>query len=183
MEGSLFILTKPRVIIAIVYAGIMGFLLAEKFWLDYCYHIKKGLAWPDARLGLHLLGTLPLAILLIWFSFVYGRGAPVTSSSSTVVVELFFTAMTLYVAWTVGLFREMPFFNFLKHAAVFIVLVGLLNLVIGLTAKSVPHFTDWIVACLVLTLACFGYYRAFSDCLGLSHQPVPLWQIKDFMLR
>ena len=181
MQESLFVLTRSRIIIATVYTAVVGFLLAEKFWADYCYHVKNTLTWPDSRLALNLLWTLPLALLLLWFSFVYGRGKPPISSLSAILVEIFFTAMVLYTAWSVGLLHEMPFKEFLRDATIFVAIVGLFSLVFSMTAKSIPYFSDWIIGCIVLALACFGYYRAVSDCLGLpQHTPV-VWQLEDFI--
>ena len=181
MQDSLFVLTRSRVIVATVYTALVGFLLAEKFWADYCYHVKNALTWPDSGLAWNLLWTLPLALLLLWFSFVYGRGEPPISSLAAILVEIFFTALVLYTAWSVGLLHKMPFKEFLIDAAIFVAIMGLFSLVFRMTAKSVPHFADWMIGCIVLALACFGYYRAVSDCLGLSQHTPAVWQLKDFI--
>jgi len=182
MSESFFELTRSRVIIAVIYTVAVGFLLAEKLWADYCYHIKQVLSWPDWQLVRTLLWTLPLAVLLVWFSFVYGHGQPSALPFSAVLVEVFFIALVLYTAWSVGLLRHrMPFKEFLFHAGIFVIIVGLFSLVICMTVKPMPHFADWMIGCLVLALACFGYYRAVSDCLGLSDSAVPVWHLRDFI--
>ena len=182
MSESFFELTKPRVITALIYTAIVGFLLAEKLWAEYCYHIKEALSWPDRQLARTLLWTLPLALLLVWFSFVYGRGQPPALPFSAVLVEVFFMAMVLYTAWSVGLLHgRMPFKEFLLHAGIFVIIVGLISLVNCTIAKPMPHYGDWIIGCLVLALACFGYCRAPSDCLGLSHGAIPVWHLREFI--
>jgi hypothetical protein len=181
MKESLFVLTKSRVTIAIIYTAIVGFLLAEKFWADYCYHVTKALMWPDAYLAKNLLWPLLLTLLLLWFSFVYGRGKPPILSFSAILNEMFFTAMILYTAWSVGLLKKQPFVEFLQAMAIFVAIVGVFRLIFRMTARATPHFAEWMIGCIILALACFGYYRAVSNCLGLpQHTPVA-WRLEDFI--
>jgi len=179
MEEPLFVLTRPRIVVATIYTAFIGFLLAEKFWEDYCYHVKNALAWPDSHFIYNLLPLL-LALILIWFSFVYGRGK-LPISSSSIPTEAFFTALVLYTGWSVGLFHNEPLWEFIKSMVIFVAIVGLFGMVFRTTAKSIPNFADWMIGCIVLAIACFGYYRAVSDCLGLpQHSPV-IWHLKDFI--
>lgn len=187
MHDVMFDFSKSRLLIASVYTAVMVFFLAEKLWLDYCYHVVKGIALPDRTVAKHMFQIIPLVGFVIWFSFAYGHGSPNAPPFSAVVNEMFFIGFTLYIGWSVGLFEHTPLTDFVKHVTVFVLLVGLFHALVLLTAARLPQsqiyaaaYSDWLIGSVVLAMVCVGFNRAVRECLGLISRE-RIWEMKDYI--
>nr|MBN2277260.1 hypothetical protein [candidate division Zixibacteria bacterium] len=178
--------SKSRLVVSIVYAVLIGFLLLEKFLAEYYFHKVDHFSWPTYKMMLPLALILPSAIAIVFFSFIYGVGSISKPPKEEVKVEIVYTLVTLYLAYVVGIFQELPFASFLEHTLVFLFLVLCLHLLYRYTIRRIHDkyaglLSDWVVACFLLALACFGFYRAVHTYVGPSPVLPSLWQLNAFL--
>lgn len=178
--------TGPRLKVSATYTLLIGFLLFEKFLSEYYFHKVDRFDWPTADVMVPLVLILPSALAIVFFSFIYGVGSISKPTKEEVKIEIVYTLVTLYLAYVVGIFQELPFVSFLEHILIFLLLVLGLHLLYRRTIKSIKDkyaglLSDWAVACFLLSLACFGFYRAVHTYVGPDPGLPSLFQLGTFL--